>query len=183
MDQSRHEGDGERLHKLVLCSRPTDKRQESFIAKESQGKSETRGRAGATDTSGHKQRGQGRIGELEDYVDAWVRCCFGKVQGHPGTLRRKRLKKRLGSFPRAATQRVRTWKDLEGSIELGQRQRLGQRQGRDGEPLGIKQKRIWGKKSPSSFAKQIDSVSTDWSKWDQKRTLVQDLRRAGKLSI
>ena len=72
--------------------------------------------------------------------------------------------------------------NLESFYELGQRQRLGQRQGRYGKPLGIKQKRIWGKSRPqvspnkSTLFQPIGVIGP-------KKTLVQDLRRAGKLFI
>ena len=95
------------------------------MAKEPQRKSEKRRVAGTTDTgtAGQKKNGQRVVGELEDYFDSvkkrtWFWSKEGSPKknssnaltgtGHPESLRRKRQKlsqKRLGSCPRAATQR------------------------------------------------------------------------------
>ena len=74
---------------------------------------------------------KGRMGELEDYVDSWVRCCEeADVVLEQRSLAKEEVKqhferckdilevcgeremlsqKSLGSCPRAATQRVRAW--------------------------------------------------------------------------
>ena len=133
LEQTRRRRYGERLQTFFYKVGLQIKRRESFMAKEPQRKSEKRRVAGTTDTgtAGQKKNGQRGIGELEDYFDSWIRCCdeadvvleqrrLAEEElknaltgtGHPESLRRKRQQlsqKRLGSCPRAATQRVRTW--------------------------------------------------------------------------